>query len=55
VRQGDGILGWPGAAPFDAIVVTAGGPEIPETLRRQLKVGGVCSFRLGLWLTSSDW
>jgi protein-L-isoaspartate(D-aspartate) O-methyltransferase len=40
VRQGDGTLGWPEAAPFDAIIVTAGGPGIPETLRRQLKPGG---------------
>ena len=40
VRQGDGTLGWPEAAPFDAIIVTAGGPEIPDTLRRQLKPDG---------------
>jgi len=40
VREGDGTLGWPEAAPFDAIIVTAGGPEIPETLRSQLKIGG---------------
>jgi protein-L-isoaspartate(D-aspartate) O-methyltransferase len=40
VRTGDGTLGWPEAAPFDAIIVAAGGPEIPEALRRQLKVGG---------------
>src|SRR5258707_5767604 len=33
VRHGDGTLGWPEAAPFDVIIVTAGGPEIPETLR----------------------
>ena len=30
VRVGDGTLGWPEAAPFDAIVVAAGGPEVPE-------------------------
>ena len=40
VRHGDGTLGWPEAAPFDAIVVAAGGPKVPEALRRQLKVGG---------------
>jgi protein-L-isoaspartate(D-aspartate) O-methyltransferase len=40
VRHGDGTLGWPEAAPFDAIIVTAGGPEIPETLRDQLEPGG---------------
>ncbi len=40
VRQGDGTLGWPERAPFDAIIVAAGGPSIPETLQAQLKVGG---------------
>ena len=40
VRHGDGTLGWPEAAPFDAIIVTAGGPGIPETLRDQLEPGG---------------
>ncbi|HEX5421611.1 MAG TPA: protein-L-isoaspartate(D-aspartate) O-methyltransferase [Gammaproteobacteria bacterium] len=40
VRCGDGTCGWPEQAPFDAIVVTAGGPDVPETLREQLAVGG---------------
>lgn len=40
VRHGDGTLGWPEAAPFDAIVVAAGGPKVPESLRQQLAVGG---------------
>jgi len=40
VRCGDGTLGWPEAAPFDAIVVAAGGPEVPASLQRQLAVGG---------------
>lgn len=40
VLHGDGTLGWPGQAPFDGIVVTAGGPEVPESLKEQLKVGG---------------
>jgi protein-L-isoaspartate(D-aspartate) O-methyltransferase len=40
VRQGDGTLGWPERAPFDAIVVAAGGPEVPKELLRQLAVGG---------------
>lgn len=40
VRHGDGTLGWPEHAPFDGIVVTAGGPDVPDTLRHQLKVGG---------------
>jgi protein-L-isoaspartate(D-aspartate) O-methyltransferase len=40
VRHGDGTLGWKEAAPFDAIVVAAGGPEVPETLKHQLAIGG---------------
>ncbi|SKA20344.1 protein-L-isoaspartate(D-aspartate) O-methyltransferase [Enhydrobacter aerosaccus] len=40
VRVGDGTLGWPEAAPFNAIVASAGGPRVPEPLRRQLAVGG---------------
>ena len=39
-RIGDGYLGWPDAAPFDAIIVTAAPPKVPEPLRRQLKIGG---------------
>lgn len=40
VRHGDGTLGWPEYAPYDAITVAAGGPQVPETLCLQLKVGG---------------
>jgi protein-L-isoaspartate(D-aspartate) O-methyltransferase len=40
VRAGDGYLGWPEASPFDAIIVTAAHPEIPQPLIDQLKVGG---------------
>jgi len=40
VIEGDGTVGWPGAAPYDAIVVTAEGPRVPPTLRAQLKPGG---------------
>jgi protein-L-isoaspartate(D-aspartate) O-methyltransferase len=39
-RIGDGYLGWPEAAPFDAVVVTAAPPRVPEPLKRQLKPGG---------------
>ena len=39
-RHADGLTGWPGQAPFDAIVVTAGG-VIPEQLFEQLADGGV--------------
>ena len=40
VRVGDGTLGWTEKAPFDAILVTAGGPVIPDPLINQLAVGG---------------
>jgi protein-L-isoaspartate(D-aspartate) O-methyltransferase len=40
VRAGDGYAGWPEQAPFDAIVVTAAPPEIPQPLLDQLAVGG---------------
>jgi protein-L-isoaspartate(D-aspartate) O-methyltransferase len=40
VRIGDGYKGWPGAAPFDSIVVTAAPAEIPKPLIDQLKPGG---------------
>jgi protein-L-isoaspartate(D-aspartate) O-methyltransferase len=36
-RHGDGTQGWPGIAPFDAIVVTAGGTSVPEPLLEQLR------------------
>jgi protein-L-isoaspartate(D-aspartate) O-methyltransferase len=40
VRIGDGYLGWPEAAPFDGIVVTAAAPHVPQPLVEQLKPGG---------------
>lgn len=40
VRAGDGYRGWPEAAPFDGIIVTAGAPQIPGPLVEQLKPGG---------------
>jgi protein-L-isoaspartate(D-aspartate) O-methyltransferase len=40
VRHGNGTLGWREEAPFDAIIVTAGGPEIPGSLQDQLAIGG---------------
>jgi len=40
VRIGDGYLGWPEEAPFDAIIVTAAPEKIPQPLIDQLKVGG---------------
>jgi protein-L-isoaspartate(D-aspartate) O-methyltransferase len=39
-RVGDGTLGWPEHAPFEAIIVTAASPDIPEPLTEQLAEGG---------------
>jgi protein-L-isoaspartate O-methyltransferase len=33
-------MGWPDEVPFDAILVSAGGPQAPEALKHQLKIGG---------------
>lgn len=38
-KIGDGTLGWPEEAPFDAIIVTAAGPEIPPALKEQMADG----------------
>ena len=40
VRTGDGFLGWPEAAPFDAILVTACAPQVPRPLIEQLAPDG---------------
>src|SRR5689334_18194757 len=40
VRVGDGSRGWPEAAPFDAILVAAGAPDVPDALKSQLAIGG---------------
>jgi protein-L-isoaspartate(D-aspartate) O-methyltransferase len=40
VKRGDGYLGWPEHAPFDAIIVTAGADHVPPPLVEQLKPGG---------------
>ncbi len=40
VLEGDGTLGWPDEAPYDAIIVTAGAPAVPTALSEQLAAGG---------------
>lgn len=48
VHEGDGTLGLPGEAPFRGIVVTAGGPRVPEALKAQLDPdGGVLVIPVG--------
>lgn len=44
---GDGTLGWPEAAPYDRIIVTAAAPEIPRRLLSQLRVGGIMVVPVG--------
>ncbi len=40
IHEADGSVGWPAGAPYDAIVVSAAGPDLPAALREQLAVGG---------------
>ncbi len=40
VRSGDGTLGWPESSPFDAILIAAAAPSVPEPLLQQLAEGG---------------
>ncbi len=40
IKTGDGTLGWPENAPYDAIMVTAAAPDVPEAYAEQLKIGG---------------
>jgi len=46
-RVGDGSLGWSEAAPFDAVIVTAGTPQVPRPLVAQLATGGRLVFPIG--------
>ncbi|MEM1250052.1 MAG: protein-L-isoaspartate(D-aspartate) O-methyltransferase [Acidobacteriota bacterium] len=49
VRAGDGFAGWPEQAPFDAILLTAATPDIPEALLEQLKVNGRMVVAVGAY------
>lgn len=54
LRAGDGTNGWETYMPYDAILVAAGGPEIPEPLVKQLKVGGKLVIPVGDELKSQN-
>ena len=47
VRHSDGTEGWADEAPFDAILVSAGGPNVPKSLMHQLKIGGRMVIPIG--------
>ncbi|MCZ7683994.1 MAG: hypothetical protein M5U28_36580 [Sandaracinaceae bacterium] len=53
--MGDGSLGWPARAPYDAIVVAAAAPSVPRALAEQLKIGARLVLPVGSrnqqWLT----
>jgi protein-L-isoaspartate(D-aspartate) O-methyltransferase len=47
LRHGDGTQGWPGGGEFDAILVAAGGVQVPPALKAQLKIGGRLLIPIG--------
>jgi protein-L-isoaspartate(D-aspartate) O-methyltransferase len=51
---GDGSLGWPEHAPYDAIAVAAGAPDVPDALREQLAVGGRLVIPVGRDIASQE-
>ncbi|MCC8193945.1 MAG: protein-L-isoaspartate(D-aspartate) O-methyltransferase [Deltaproteobacteria bacterium] len=52
MKLDDGTLGWPEAGPYDRIIVTAGGPEVPEPLLEQLADPGILVIPVGAERTS---
>ncbi len=47
IKIGDGTLGWQTFAPYDRILVTAASPQVPETLLKQLNIGGILVIPVG--------
>lgn len=54
VRHDDGTLGWAEEAPFDAILVSAGGPDVPDALKSQLIIGGRMVIPIGSDLSNQE-
>ena len=54
VLDGDGTLGWAAHMPYDGIVVTAGGPDVPAPLLPQLRVGGQLVIPIGPTARAQD-
>ncbi|HEY6906454.1 MAG TPA: protein-L-isoaspartate(D-aspartate) O-methyltransferase [Ignavibacteriaceae bacterium] len=50
-KYGDGTIGWEEFAPYDGIIVTAGSPSVPVSLKKQLAVGGRLVIPVGTKLT----
>jgi protein-L-isoaspartate(D-aspartate) O-methyltransferase len=55
IRVGDGSLGWPEAAPFDVIVVSAASPRVPPALLEQLRMGGSMVIPVGDAVEQNVW
>jgi protein-L-isoaspartate(D-aspartate) O-methyltransferase len=47
ILHGDGTRGWPEHGPYDGILVTAGGPKVPDALLQQLAIGGQLVMPIG--------